>query len=64
VIKTALINRYSLIHYYYSSFHSIYEFGGSFFKPLFYEFQNDVKTFDETMIKNNILLGEGLKASI
>ena len=38
LIRTALVNRYSLIKYYYSAFHQIGGYGGSFFKPLFYEF--------------------------
>jgi len=41
LIKLAIQNRYKFIKYYYSQFHDISEFGGSFFKTLFYEFPND-----------------------
>lgn len=36
--------------------------GGSFFKPLFFEFPNDPECYKEVEI--NILLGDALKASI
>jgi alpha-glucosidase (family GH31 glycosyl hydrolase) len=41
LIRTALRNRYSVIRYYYSSFWNIGDYGGSFFKPLFFEFPNN-----------------------
>jgi alpha-glucosidase (family GH31 glycosyl hydrolase) len=37
-------------------------FGGSFFKPLFFEFPNDPKAYQN--IEINIMLGDALKASI
>ena len=64
VIRTALINRYSLIKYYYTSFMEIGDFGGSFFKPCFFEWQDDPKCYDEVLLRNNIMLGNALKASI
>jgi len=62
LIRTALRNRYGYIKYYYSHFHDIYEFGGSFFKPLFFEFPEDSNTYEAIQI--NIMLGDALKASI
>ena len=62
VIKNALINRYCYIRYYYSSFYDIYLDGGSFFKPLFYEYPLDKKAYDDVEV--NILLGNGLKLSM
>lgn len=38
IIREALINRYSFIKYYYSAFYMLSLEGGSFFKPLFYEY--------------------------
>jgi len=62
VIKTALTNRYNFIKYYYSAFYDIGLQGGSFFKPLFYEYTMDKRSFDE--IEINILLGDALKLSM
>lgn len=41
VIRTALVNRYHYVKYYYSSFFNLALQGGSFFKPLFYEYPLD-----------------------
>jgi hypothetical protein len=57
-----LITRYNFIKYYYSSFYDISVQGGSFFKPLFYEYPLDKRSYDEVEI--NILLGNSLKLSI
>jgi alpha-glucosidase (family GH31 glycosyl hydrolase) len=62
VIRTALINRYSFIKYYYSSLYNIYLEGGSFFKPLFYEYPQDKKAFIDVEV--NILLGDAMKLSM
>ena len=64
LIRTALLQRYSIIRYIYSCFHSIGEYGGAFFKPLYYEFEEDVTTFDDNSTQRNILLGDALKLSI
>ena len=62
VIRKALVNRYNFIKYYYSSFYDIYLQGGSFFKPLFYEYPLDKKSYDD--IEVNILLGDAMKLSM
>lgn len=64
LIRTALLQRYSLLRYIYSSFHSIGAFGGSFFKPLFYEYQEDSATFNDDSLQTNIQLGHALKLSM
>lgn len=61
-MRTAIRNRYTLIRYYYSAFWDINEFGGSFFKPLFFEFGDDAEAYK--IIEKNMLLGNGLKASV
>lgn len=62
LIRTAIQNRYTLLRYYYSAFWEIQESGGSFFKPLFFEFPKDPSAY--YVIEKNMLLGNGLKASI
>jgi len=62
LIRIAIQNRYTFIRYFYSHFWNIQEFGGTFFKPLFFEFPNDPNSYND--IERNILLGEGLKASV
>ena len=62
IIRSALRNRYSYIKYYYSHFFDLSQFGGSFFKPLFFEFGDDPQSYKN--IQTNIMLGESLKLSI
>jgi hypothetical protein len=64
LIRTAIQQRYSLMRYIYSSFHGIGAHGGSFFKPLFYEFQDELNVFDDYSLQTNIQLGHALKLSI
>lgn len=51
-----------MLRYYYSAFWEINKFGGSFFKPLFFEFPSDPNAYKD--IEINMLLGNGLKASV
>jgi alpha-glucosidase (family GH31 glycosyl hydrolase) len=51
-----------MLRYYYSSFWSINQYGGSFFKPLFFEFPSDPNAYID--IEINMLLGNSLKASV
>lgn len=62
VMRTAIRNRYTLIRYYYSQFWKINEEGGSFFKPLFFDFDDDPESYK--VIEKNMLLGDSLKASV
>jgi alpha-glucosidase len=62
IIRDALITRYSFIKYYYTSFYNFYLEGGSFFKPLFYEYPQDPKAFVDVEV--NILLGDAMKLSM
>ncbi len=64
LIRTALLQRYSLLRYIYSSFHQIGQQGGAFFKPLYYDYPNDNSTYDDDSTERNILLGSALKLSI
>ena len=62
LIRTAIRNRYTFIRYYYSHFWKINEHGGSFFKPLFFEFGDDPQAYK--VIEKNMILGSALKASV
>lgn len=62
IIRDALINRYNFIKYYYSAFYMMYLEGGSFFKPLFYEYPQDPKAFVDVEV--NILLGDAMRLSM
>jgi alpha-glucosidase (family GH31 glycosyl hydrolase) len=53
---------YSLIRYYYSTFAHINQKGGSFFRPLKFDWASDAKAYVDT--HKNILLGKALKVSI
>jgi alpha-glucosidase (family GH31 glycosyl hydrolase) len=64
LIRTSLLQRYSILRYIYSQFHEIGKFGGAFFKPLYYEYQADPMTFDDDANQVNIQLGHALKLSI
>lgn len=62
MIRSALVNRYSFVKYYYSSFFTLALEGGSYFKPLFYEYPLDKKAYLDLQV--NILLGNALKVSM
>lgn len=47
-IKEAILLRYSLIPYFYSLMYESATKGSPILRPLFYEFQNDVNTYDES----------------
>jgi len=50
------------VKYYYSNFFNLALEGGSFFKPLFYEYPLDPYAYKDLQV--NILLGNALKLSI
>lgn len=54
--------KYRLNVYYYTELHLLSIHGGTFFQPMYFEFPNDPKAYMDT--HNNIMLGQGLKASI
>lgn len=63
-MRTAIETKYSLIKYYYTELSLIHANGGSFFKPLFFEFPfyDDPGTYEDQ--ENNVMLGSRLKLSI
>lgn len=56
----SIITRYSLIRYFYTIFFDIYQNGGSFWRPLFFEFSNDecLKNIEETF-----MIGKSVKVT-
>jgi alpha-glucosidase (family GH31 glycosyl hydrolase) len=62
LISRAIRLKYQLIRYYYSQFAHINQKGGSFFRPLFFDWASDALAYEE--IHKNIVLGNALKVSI
>jgi alpha-glucosidase (family GH31 glycosyl hydrolase) len=62
-MRDAIKLKYSLIRYYYTSLFDISTRGvGTFYKPLFFEFPNDIQA--TLNISSNVMLGSALKLSI
>ena len=62
LIKTAVSRKYDVIRYYFSEFARISIEGGSFFKPLSFDWSDDPSAYEHP--SNNIMLGTMLKLSI
>jgi alpha-glucosidase (family GH31 glycosyl hydrolase) len=65
VMRDAIKRKYSLIRYYYSNLFEIStdkDNTGTFFKPLFFEFPDDINAYSD--IVYNVMLGSALKLSI
>ena len=61
IIKKASLIRYSLHVYTYSQFHKASTDGIPPFRPLFYDFPNDTRSYD--YVESNVMLGPSIKAS-
>ena len=62
-MREAIRLKYSLIRYYYTCFQDMSTKGtGTLFKPLFFEFPDDIQAMQN--ISQNIMLGSALKLSI
>ena len=60
-IKNAIRWRYSLLRYFYTELYINSIEGGTFWKPLFFEFPDDKATYQN--IERNIMIGKSLKFS-
>ena len=60
-MKNALKWRYALLRYYYTQLYLNSIEGGMFWKPLFFEFPDDSKVYQD--IDKNIMIGPALKLS-
>jgi len=63
VMRWAMINKMSLIRYYYSEMSHVQRYGGAFFKPLFFDFPNDGPDVYAHQVRN-VMLGNHLKLGI
>lgn len=62
IMRTAIQVRYHLINYYYTHFYLANQGNGPVYKPLFFEYPDDVNAFkDQT---NNVMIGDSLKVSV
>jgi len=63
IMRNAILLKYSLVRYYYTSLFMVStQDGGTFYKPLFFEFPEDLNAYKD--ITYNIMLGKALKLSI
>jgi len=62
IMRMAMRNKYRLIRYYYTQISKLHTDGGAFYKPLFFEFPDDINaTWAQ---EHNIMLGSALKLSV
>lgn len=59
VIRQAMLNKLSLVRYYHTEMIKVNLNGGTFFKPLFFEFPNDPGTYSAQT--SNAMVGSALK---
>jgi len=62
IMRMAIYNKYNMIRYYYTELMKLSRLGGTFFKPLFFEFDSDPNTLENQEL--NIMLGSALKLSV
>jgi alpha-glucosidase (family GH31 glycosyl hydrolase) len=61
-MRKAMRIKYHLSAYYQSELTFLHEEGGAFYKPLFFEFPNDPRSYTDLHL--NVMLGSGLKLGI
>ena len=62
-MRNAMRTKYCLLRYYYTHMFLLHKSGGGpFYKPLFFEYPNDNKTYAGQT--NNVMLGSSLKLSV
>jgi len=63
IMQNSIRVKYSMIRYYYTQLMKLHlDGGGAFYKPLFFEFPDDIKAYDYQ--NENVMLGEALKLGI
>jgi len=60
-MRNAIRWRYALLRYYYTQLYLVSQNGGTFWKPLFFEFPQEPHAYDD--IERNIMIGPALKFS-
>lgn len=53
--------KYALLNYYYTEISMLHEDGGSFYRPLFFDFGDDPQSYENVTL--NVMLGKHLKLS-
>lgn len=61
-MRDAILLKYSLLPYYFAQLNKIKKEGGTFFKPVWFEFPWDQKAYEN--VTDNFMLGDALKVSI
>lgn len=61
-MRNAIRTKYSLIRYYYTELSMLPKEGGAFYKPVFFEFPDDDKAYDNQ--HHGAMLGKALKLSV
>ena len=63
IIRLAMRTKYCLLRYYYTQMFLIHKNGGSpIYKPLFFEYPDEVGAYDD--YENNVMIGSALKVSV
>lgn len=62
VIQSAMYNKLHMIRYMYTQMSLIQQDGGSYFRPLFYDFPNETGGYENQEL--NVMLGPSLKLSV
>ena len=60
-MREATYLRYSLLRYIYTSYYQVTQNGGTFFRPLFFKWENDAKLYEAP--ESNFLVGDALMVS-
>lgn len=61
LIRNSMKTKYALLNYYYTEISMLHEEGGTFYRPLFFDFPNDPDAYANKT--HNIMLGQHLKLS-
>jgi len=62
IISNSMHNKMSLVRYYYTEINMVQKTGGTFFKPLFFDYPNDAGAYNHQV--RNVMLGESIKLGI
>lgn len=62
IMRMAMRLKYSMVRYYYTQITMLHLNGGAFYKPLFFEYPEDIEAYQDQEL--NIMLGSALKLSV
>lgn len=61
-VRHAFATKLNLNRYYQGAFSKLHEVGGTFYRPMFFEFPEDPLMYED--VQNNVMLGSALKLSL